>query len=106
MTSPGSSTSHSMQKPCRSRTGCWLFDVETHDLGRETAGDEPRQPADRAFLALEIEQRDVAFGRGIEFDDLRDLEPLLEFRPDVGPQPVAAGQAQADARAPSDAAAR
>src|SRR5262249_59143569 len=40
------------------------------------------------------EQRDVAFGRGIELDDLRNLEPPLELWPHVGAQTVAARQAQ------------
>ena len=68
--------------------------VEAHDLGREARGDPPGQASDRAFLAVEIEQRDVAFGRGVELDDLRDVEAPLELRPDVGPQAVAAGKPQ------------
>ena len=70
------------------------FCVEADDLGREARGDPPGKPADRAFLAVEIEQRDVAFGRGVELDDLRNLEAPLELRPHIGPQTVAAGQAQ------------
>src|SRR5262249_52904776 len=70
------------------------FHVEADDLGREARGDPPGKPGDRAFLAVEIEQRDIAFGRGIELDDLRDLEAPLELRPHVRPQAVAAGQAQ------------
>src|SRR5262249_57142487 len=70
------------------------FRVEADDLGRESRGDPPRKPADRALFAVEIEQRDVAFRRGVEFDDLRNLEAALELRPDVGPQAVAADQAQ------------
>src|SRR6516162_3231938 len=70
------------------------FHVEAHDLGREARGDPPGKPADRAFLAVEIEQRDVAFGRGIELDDLWNLEAPLELRPHIGPQAVAASQAQ------------
>ena len=68
--------------------------IEADDLGGEAAGNPPRQPADGAFLALEIEQRNIAFGRGVELDDLRDLEAPLEFRPDIGAQPVAAGEAK------------
>src|SRR5262249_23239360 len=68
--------------------------VEAHDLGREARGHPPRQAADRALLALEVEQRDVAFGRGVELDDVRNPKALFELRPDVGPQAVAAGEPQ------------
>ena len=68
--------------------------VEAHDLGRKAAGNPPRKPADGAFLAVEIEQRHVAFGGGVELDDARNAETPLEFRPDVGPQAVAAGEAK------------
>ena len=56
--------------------------------------EEPRDAADRAGLALEIEHRDVALGRRVELEDVRDPEPLLEMLPHVGPQAVAAGKAQ------------
>ena len=56
--------------------------------------DPPRQAADRALLVLEVEQRHVAFGGGVELDDLRNLEAALERPPDLGPQPVAAGEPQ------------
>ena len=70
------------------------FRIEAHDLGREACGHPPGQPAHCAFLSVEIEQRDVALGRRIELDDLRNLEPPLELRPHVGAQAVAARQAQ------------
>ena len=56
--------------------------------------EEPGHAADRAFLAVPVEDRHVAFGRGVELDDPRDPEALLELRPDVGTQAVAAGEAQ------------
>src|SRR4029077_7607933 len=65
-----------------------------HELGREAGGEPPGQTTDGAFLAVEIKQRDIAFGRGIELDDLRNPETPLEFRPDIGPEPVAAGEAK------------
>jgi hypothetical protein len=70
------------------------LDVEAHDLGRKPMGEKPGNAADRALLALEVEHRDVAFGGSVELDDLRDLEALLELAPDVGPQAVAAEEAQ------------
>ncbi len=57
-------------------------------------GDERWYPADRTGLFLDVEQSDVAFGRGIELEDLRNAEALLERRPDVRPQPVAAAESQ------------
>src|SRR3984893_3082329 len=51
-----------------------LLDVELDDLGRKAVRDEPGNAADRAGLALEIEGRDVAFGRRIELENLRDAE--------------------------------
>src|SRR5262249_20754330 len=68
--------------------------IKAHDLGWKRRGGPPGQPAHRALLAVEIEQRDVAFGRAVELDDLRDAEATLELRPDIGAQAVAAGQAQ------------
>src|SRR5205807_2507594 len=48
--------------------------------------------SDGARLAFDIEQRNVAFGRGIKFDNSRDGEPGFEVAPDVRPQPVSAAQ--------------
>src|SRR5262245_7741020 len=70
------------------------LDIEAHDLGRKAVCEEPRHAADRAFLALEIEQVHVAFGGTVELDDVRNLKPPLELRPNVGPQAVAAGEPQ------------
>src|SRR5262249_49789147 len=70
------------------------LDVEAHHLGGEAGRDEPGNAADRAFLAVEIEHRDIAFGRAVALDDLRNAEAALELRPDLGTQSVAAGEAQ------------
>ncbi len=51
---------------------------------------ERRDAADGAGLAFDIDQRDVALGRGVELQDVRNAKPFLEAVPDVGPQPVAA----------------
>src|SRR5438105_13905758 len=55
---------------------------------------ERRRTADRARLALDVEQRDVAFGRGVELEDARDAEARLELAPHVEAEPVAAGEPQ------------
>src|SRR5262249_49795699 len=68
------------------------LDVEADDPGRKAGGDPPGQPADGTHLALEIEQRDIAFGRAVELDDPRDVEAVLELQPDIGAQAVAAGE--------------
>src|SRR5262249_39368209 len=69
-----------------------LLDVELDELDGEAMPEEPRDAADRAFLAVEIEQLHVALGGGIKLDDLRNAEARLEFVPDVGTQAVAAGE--------------
>ncbi len=57
-------------------------------------GQERRHAADGADFAFDVVERDVAFGRGVKLQDLRDGEPVLEFLPNVGAQPVAAAQAK------------
>src|SRR5262249_49935947 len=94
MTSPGSSTSHSMQKPRSSRTGCWRSASKRTILVGKRAGTHQGSRPTAPLLPVEMEQRPVAFGRGIKLDDLRNLEAPLELRPNVWPQAVAAGQAQ------------
>ncbi len=56
--------------------------------------EKPGNAADRAFLAVPIEQGHVAFGCGVEFHDFRDRKALLEFRPDIRPQAVAADETE------------
>src|SRR5438552_15204365 len=46
--------------------------------------------ANRGGFALEIEERDVALGRGVELENPGNAETVLEVVPDVGPQPVTA----------------
>ena len=53
-----------------------------------------RHPADGALFAVEVEQGDIAFGRAVELQHLGNMEPALEFGPDVGAQSVAEGQTQ------------
>src|SRR5205085_10001606 len=70
--------------------GCIRFDVELHERCRESMGEEERDASDRARLALDVEQRDVAFGGRVELQDLWNAKPLLEVVPDVSSQAVAA----------------
>src|SRR6516162_8486317 len=60
----------------------------------ETMGEQRRNPADRAGPALDIEQREIALGRSIEFEYLRDCKARCEGLPDIAAQPVADGEPQ------------
>ncbi|MGY4348186.1 hypothetical protein ACVWXM_004653 [Bradyrhizobium sp. GM7.3] len=42
-----------------------------------------RNAADRAGLALDVEQREIAFRRRVEFEDARNGETRLKIVPDV-----------------------
>src|SRR5471032_2171028 len=72
--------------------------VESHNSGRKPVCDEPRNAADSARLTLEIEDIHVAFGRSVEFQDMRKTETALELLPQVRPQPVPAHKPDAMAR--------
>src|SRR5580704_19213314 len=61
-----------------------------HQRQRKAMGEKRWHAADGADFAFDIVERDVAFSRGVEFQDLRDSEPVLEFLPNIGTQPVAA----------------
>src|SRR3989441_1074744 len=67
-------------------------DVESHQGGGESMREERGDAPDGPGLALDVDHRHVALGRGVELQDLRNAEADLEVVPDVGPQPVAAGQ--------------
>src|SRR5436305_1591578 len=43
--------------------------IELDEARRETMREQRRDPTDRARLALDVEQREIAFGRRIEFED-------------------------------------
>src|SRR5262249_39038039 len=49
--------------------------VVAHQRGWRAMGEERRDAADGAGLALVVEQRDVAFGRGVELEDAQNPEP-------------------------------
>src|SRR5439155_1729966 len=64
--------------------------VDFHQRRPDSMRKKRRDTADGARLALDIEQRQVAFGRGVELQNLRNAEPPLEVVPHIRPQPVAA----------------
>ena len=96
--SPTSFGAQAMQKPLLVAHRLLGFHVEAHQRGGKPVRHVPGDAADGAGLALEIEHRHVAFGGGVEFQDLRNMKARLEFLPDVGPQAVAADEAQFVAR--------
>src|ERR1700722_4260041 len=53
-----------------------------------------RDSADGARLAFDIVEREIALGRRIKLQDLRDRKPRLKFLPDIAAQAVAAGKPQ------------
>jgi hypothetical protein len=83
---------HSMHSPVEAADRLFGLDVELHQADVEAPAQPLRRPADRAFPAVEIKDRDVALGRAVELQDLRDAEAAQHHRPDVGPQAVAEGQ--------------
>jgi hypothetical protein len=52
-----------------------------------------RNVADGTALSLHVEQRNVAFGRGVELEDLRNAEAVFEGIPDIGSQSIPARKA-------------
>jgi hypothetical protein len=73
---------------------CAALGVDLDDRGREAMRQQRRDAADRADLALDIVEREIAFGRRVKFEDARDREAGLELLPDVTAQAVAAGEPQ------------
>src|SRR5205814_3855849 len=69
--------------------------VERHEGGRETVRQKCGDAADGGGVTIDIEERDVAFGRCVELQNSRNAEPALEGGPDVRPEPVAAGEPDA-----------
>ena len=53
-----------------------------------------RNSADRAGLTLDIVEREIALGRRVKLQDLRNRKPRLKILPDIAAQAVAAGQTQ------------
>src|SRR6267143_128470 len=70
--------------------GLVSLDIELHDRHRESMGEKRRNPADGAGLSLDVDQRDIAFGRRVELQDPWNAEAALEGVPHLEPQPIAA----------------
>ena len=70
------------------------IDVETDDFGNKSALRPFGNAADGADFLIEVEEDGIAFRRCIPFQDARDAEAGLEVLPDIGPETIAAGQAQ------------
>ena len=73
---------------------CAGINVELHQRHRHAMREERRNTPDRSRLALAVIEREVAFGRGVILEYLRNAEALLELAPDLRAQPVTAGEAQ------------
>ncbi len=93
--SPTSSTPQRAQKPSGSALRLFSLIIEARQRDGVARGEERRLAADRADLALDVVERQVAFGGGVELEDLGQAETLGEIAPYVGGKPVAAGEAQA-----------
>jgi hypothetical protein len=81
-----------MQRPVtQQRT---VIDNDLHQRSRKTVREHRRNFSDRTDLALDIVEREVAFGRGVEFQDARNGKALLKGFPNIAPRPAAAGKPQ------------
>src|SRR5262249_11474587 len=70
-------------------------DVELDDRGPGAGRQGRWHAADRARPVLDAVGREIAFGRGVELEAVREGEALRDFLPCVGAQAVAAGGADA-----------
>src|SRR5262249_21757098 len=69
--------------------------IDLDDARGKTVPEQWWDATDRARLALDVEQREIAFGRGVEFEDAGKRKACLEIFPDIAAQAVAAGEPQA-----------
>ena len=92
--SPISPSAQRSQKPSAPRAGVWSFGVETRERDRLARREIGRDAADRADLALDVVEPDVAFGGGVEFEHAERPEAILESAPDLAGKPVADRQPQ------------
>ena len=83
-----------MQKPFGAAHRGALVHVVAHEPDLLDVAHVPGHAADGADLAVVIDHADIAFGRAVELHDARDLEALLEARPDLRTQTVADGDPQ------------
>src|SRR5262249_24462370 len=68
------------------------FEVELYQSRREPVREERWNTPDCSRFSLDVDQGHVAFGRGVELQNLRNLKAALEGVPHLGPQPVSATQ--------------
>src|ERR1700730_1479956 len=66
--------------------------IDTDDRSRKTMRQERWNPADRARLAFHIVEREIAFGRRVKLQDLRNRKARLKRFPDVAAQAIAADE--------------
>src|SRR5205823_2978881 len=69
--------------------------LERHDGRRKPVRQKPGNPPDGGGLAVDVEEGDVALRRRVELQNSRNAESALELGPDVGREPVAAGEPDA-----------
>ena len=74
--------------------GLFGVQIELDQTDVDLALQQLGHPADGALLAVEVEQRNIAFRRAVEFQHAGNGESLLELGPDVGAQAVAEHQLQ------------
>ena len=87
--SPTSPSAQRSQKPSAPRTGDLGIVVETRKRDRVAEREVRRDAADRADLAFDVVEPDVALGRSIEFEDTERSEPIDERPPHFLRKPVA-----------------
>src|SRR6202035_3074420 len=66
--------------------------IDTNDRGWKAMRQQRRNAADRPSLAFDIVERKIAFGRRIEFENLRNRKARLKGLPDIAAQAIAACQ--------------
>jgi len=72
-----------------------FVDVKGDDLDRKAARRPAGHAAHRAGVRIEIEQRHIAFRRGVKLEDVANCKARLKGQEDVGPQAVADTQTDA-----------
>ena len=74
--SPISPSAQRLQKPSAARAGNWEFMVEAHERDRVAQREIRRDTADRADLAFDVVEPDIAFRRSIKFEDAERSESI------------------------------
>src|SRR5487761_2467996 len=66
--------------------------IDANDRRRKAMRQQRWNSADRARPAFDIVEREIAFGRRVKFEELRNRKPCLKGFPDIAAQAVAAGE--------------